>query len=424
MTIDYGSTFNGRAIYTPSISAGYATATVKSSANYRGGNIPVPLKDLDFLDPDNPFFFHSHAMMSVGQFWNQNTNMPSTMCSKPRAPGTAVISDSAGFQYAFSNMPFNGNATCRISLKKQEAIADRTHVLDIPLLAINNPHNNFNTYNDCRYTTIQNARYYQSHKTLPGNAIQQGRDWKELLDWCEKVVKPYPFDGISFAGECAHKKPDLIFRLTFRMIREGMFDDWDWIHWLGRATLSRGVMLSMFKRELSKHLCKEITVTYDTSTPFTNAMRQYVVSTFTDFTSGNFGQPATEGLLAKYKLNGAPGPFPFPSEIGKVLSLQDVCVPVKGKASSWDTYGTLLMANHNLDVLLGAIDQAHKLCDLELTIKAQLGRQAYNVARKTSQRLCPKHLVEADYIIKRMFVVPDPDAFLRGPDIYRHLRKC
>ena len=427
MTKDYASTFNGRAIYTPAISAGYATAAVKSSANYRGGNIPVPLKDLNFIDPSNPFFFHSHAMMSVGQFWNQNTNMPPNMCSKPRAAETYVLGDSAGYQ-TIKGLLAGNLSDCNLSLTKQEQCCDRVHILDIPLIAITNTNNGFNTYQACRKQTIQNTRFFDQNKNLPCQTVMQGQNWNELMDWYEKVVKPLPHEGISFAGECAHKKPDLIFRLIFKMINDKMFDHWNWVHWLGRATLSRGVILSMFKRELSKYLGKEITVTYDTSTPFTNAMRQYVVSTFPNFSSGNFGQPATESLLARYLMNGAPGPFPFPSEIGKVLSLQDVCVPVKAKSSSLDTYGTLLMANHNLDVLLGAIDQAHRLCDLELTIKAQLGRKEYNIARQTSQRLCPKHLVEANYIIKEMFRLQstggDPDAFLRRPDIYQHLRKC
>ena len=150
---NYANIMRDRAIYTPSLSPGYARLLARDPAKVRNGVMPAGLKlhDLNFLDAKNPLFHIDHVLYSAGQVLGQN-QVPCMIAQRHGLSNkTTVIGDSGGYQLIKGVIPWQGNATRRKILNWLEAHCDVGMTLDVPTKAIGEPKSQFNDFRSCLF---------------------------------------------------------------------------------------------------------------------------------------------------------------------------------------------------------------------------------------------------------------------------------
>lgn len=390
------------AIYTPSISRSYAKYAIENSSNFRNGNLPggIAMSDLNFLDPKSKLFHISHVLYSAGQaMGKKGTCMIQTRDRKC----TKVIGDSGGYQFITGNLVWEGDRTRARVLDWLETYCDISMTLDIPTACIGNPKSQFQTFDVCLDTTLENLRYFKQNRKGSTKFLNvlQGRNHSEAMRWYN-AVKEYRFDGFAFGG---HTRVDLasVLRRLIRLRDDKLLEKESWLHFLGIGTLSMSCLLTTLQTELRKTGLDELKISYDTSSPFLMAGKYQRGFTFPKYDKNGFAMSSAEMPIDRANV-GSETDFPFLSAIGKRLTIGDICVRNKqSRGNTWDDLSWMMIANHNLECLLRSIDQAQKLIDLE-TIDAQ--------------KWCPLELLNAQKAIRTVLRSETP-----FDDITKNARK-
>jgi len=368
----YDQRTSGRAIYAIALQDGNATFPFRSSAGISGSQLPSLLTcagDLNFLDHQNPLFSTDYVLVSAGQYLGKRTPDAAIFKGVDRANVT-VLGDSGGFQFITGKHPFLGDQTRNWSLRWLE---EHTHVamtLDIPTRAIGQSSSQFQTFDACLSTTLENLEYFDRHRT-PGAVeflnVLQGRDRREADRWFE-AVKAFEFEGWAFAGALRLDMYEVC-RRVIMLVEQGLLGgSRKRIHVLGTARLEIAVMLTALQVALRKHLDdSEITITFDSSSPSICAANW---SAYTDpaFSGGKDGAFRLQQarLPATHHYNGSRLRFPAPGIIGARLTLGDVCPGSSATSQSARGPFTLpLLTNHNLERLLDAMERANAIMDLQ-----------------------------------------------------------
>jgi len=183
----------------------------------------------------------------------------------------------------------------------------------------------------------------------------------------------------------------------------------NWIHFLGTAQLDWSCYLTLIQRQIRKHINEELTISFDCASPFI-ATAHGLVYTNAQHTNKRWSVIMDKAPDNK-ALSGSDIPFPFESEIGSRLTMEDIAyydlgvrksdaelgtkknkkgedvqvkfnhlddshyhiIPRKNKLdkipnkTSWDSFSYALMMGHNVECHIKAVQRAQQLMDIETT---------------------------------------------------------
>jgi hypothetical protein len=197
---------------------------------------------------------------------------------------------------------------------------------------------------------------------------------------------------------------DITLKRLMTMRDEGMLTGKNWIHFLGTAQLDWSCYLTLIQRQIRKHINEELTISFDCASPFI-ATAHGLVYTNAQHTPKRWSVIMDKAPDNK-ALSGSDIPFPFESEIGRRLTMEDIAyynlgvrksdaelgVDAKGKQikfehlnpehynivprknkldkipnkTSWDSFAYALMMGHNVECHIVAVQRAQQLMDIEL----------------------------------------------------------
>jgi hypothetical protein len=145
------------------------------------------------------------------------------------------------------------------------------------------------------------------------------------------------------------------------------------MHFLGTAQLDWSCYLTSIQRRVREHINENFTISFDCASPFI-ATAHGLVYTNAQHTNRRWSvimdkAPDNKGLAQRHDI-----PFPFESEIGRRLSIADICHYAPGMLNkigkdgktSWDSFGYALMMAHNVECHIKAVQRANNLMDIEL----------------------------------------------------------
>jgi hypothetical protein len=165
---------------------------------------------------------------------------------------------------------------------------------------------------------------------------------------------------------------DITLKRLMTMREEGMLTGKDWIHFLGTAQLDWSCYLTLIQRQIRKHINENLTISFDCASPFI-ATAHGLVYTNAQHTTKRWSVIMDKAPDNK-ALSDSDIPFPFESEIGRRLTVGDIChyapgmlnkIGKEGK-TSWDSFSYALMMGHNVYCHIVAVQRANQLTDIEI----------------------------------------------------------
>ena len=389
------------AVYLPAVSCFYSNYPSKQRVEEFVPKTRIPkefdrgIQGMDFLDEENGYFTYKYALFSAGHATldPQKSWVADSMIQQRNRNRTIVVGDSGGYQIGkgvlkFDWLNFEGakaNAVRHQILEWLEVTSDWSMMLDVPTWAcdhIHSPKTGLKTFDDCLDKTRFNNEYFLKNRL--GNTkwlnVLQGSDWdtaekwyngvKEFSDpavWGDKAAEGWAFGG---ANMC---KMDITLKRLMSMREETMLKGKNWIHFLGTAQLDWSCYLTSIQRQIRKHINEEITISFDCASPFI-ATAHGLVYTNAQHTAKRWSVIMDKAPDNK-ALAGSDIPFPFESELGRRLTMGDIChyapgmlnkIGKEGK-TSWDSFAYALMMGHNVECHIRAVQRAQQLMDIEST---------------------------------------------------------
>jgi hypothetical protein len=420
------------AVYLPAISSFYSTYIAKQRLEKFIADERIPkgfdrgIEGMNFLNEEEGYFTYKYGLYSAGhaQLDLQKSLVQESMIQQRDRGRTMILGDSGGYQIGkgvlkFDWLNFEGksaNETRQKILEWLELTADWSMMLDVPTWAcdhIHSPKTGLKTFEDCLDKTRFNNDYFLQNRLGQTKWLNvlQGGDWDTAEKWYRGVVEfsdpkgkyaGKEAEGWAFGGANMCKMPITLKRLM-TMREEGMLDGKDWIHFLGTAQLDWSCYLTLIQRQLRKHINANLTISFDCASPFI-ATAHGLVYTNSQHTNKRWSVIMDKAPDNK-KLSGSDIPFPFESEIGKRLIMEDIAyynlgerktdselgVDAKGKQikfdhlepshytvvprlnkldkipnkTSWDSFAYALMMGHNVECHIVAVQRAQQLMDIE-----------------------------------------------------------
>jgi len=388
------------AVYLPAISCFYSTYIAKQRLEKFIADERVPagfdrgIEGMNFLNADQGYFTYKYGLFSAGhaQLDLQKTMVQDSMIQDRDRSQTMILGDSGGYQIGkgilkFDWQNFDGpaaNKTRQSILEWLELTADWSMMLDVPTWAcdhIHSPKTGLKSFEDCLEKTRHNNKYFLENRLGVTKFLNvlQGSDWDTAEAWYQGVKefsdtniwKDKAAEGWAMGGANMCKMPITLRRLiTMRF--DGMLEGKDWMHFLGTAQLDWSCYLTSIQRQIRKHINENFTISFDCASPFI-ATAHGLVYTNAQHTNKRFSvimdkAPDNKSLAKRHDI-----PFPFESEIGRRLSIADIChyapgmlnkIGKEGK-TSWDSFGYALMMAHNVYCHIVAVQRANNLMDIE-----------------------------------------------------------
>jgi len=216
-------------------------------------------------------------------------------------------------------------------------------------------------------------------------------------------------------------KMPITLRRLMTMKFDGMLEGKDWMHFLGTAQLDWSCYLTSIQRQVRKHINENFTVSFDCASPFI-ATAHGLVYTNSQHTSKRWSVIMDKAPDNKALANQHDIPFPFESEIGRRLSIADIChyapgmlnkIGKEGK-TSWDSFGYALMMAHNVYQHIVAVQRANNLTDIEL----KKTRPDWRLWRKVKEAdksdeysdWVPRNILYFDRFVEELFEQPTKEA--------------
>ena len=393
------------AVYLPAISSFYSTYVAKQRLEEFVPNDRIPkgfdrgIEGMNFLNPEQGYFYYKYSLYSAGHAQldlNKAMDQESMIQQRDRV-NALVLGDSGGYQIGkgvlkFDWLNFEGpeaNKTRQQILEWLEVTADWSMMLDVPTWAcdhIHSPKTGLKSFEDCLDKTKFNNDYFLKNRLGAANGgtkflnVLQGSDWETAEKWYQGVKE---FSDTSIWGDKAAEgwamgganmcKMPITLRRLITMKFDGMLEGKDWMHFLGTAQLDWACYLTLIQRQIREHINENFTISFDCASPFI-ATAHGLVYTNAQHTNKRFSvimdkAPDNKMLAGRHDI-----PFPFESEIGRRLSIADIChyapgmlnkIGKEGK-TSWDSFAYALMMGHNVYCHIVAVQRANNLMDIEL----------------------------------------------------------
>jgi hypothetical protein len=357
-----GRAYEGRAVYTYAAQLGASDLAVRKPSRLVSGLNSG--KDLDFLDPANPFFLIDRFLLSPGGFLHERT--PNLGMFRKR-PHVTVIGDSGGYQFIKNPGLWRGDETREWVLRFQEMNCHEAVTLDIPSAAVQ-PLGPWPSFADALQTSVDSLDYFNHHRRRDKavrhlNALQ-GRNQAEADTWFQ-AVKGFPGGGWAFGGPMRENFAYIVRRLR-QLAEVGLLGPaQNRVHVLGKSQLINAVALSAIQRGMRKRLDDpKFLITFDTSNPSRIAANALAYS-FADLK--NMTLPTVKPPTS-YDADRSTIPWPCTaSPLGSQLTYGDMNVDKPGinvAQTAWDGMSYALLIHHNLFALLHAIDTANRVLEL------------------------------------------------------------
>jgi hypothetical protein len=422
------------AVYLPAISSFYSTYIAKQRLEKFIPDDRIPkgfdrgIEGMNFLNEEEGYFTYKYGLYSAGhaQLDLVKSIEQESMIQQRDRSKTMILGDSGGYQIGkgvlkFDWLDFEGksaNETRQKILDWLEITADWSMMLDVPTWAcdhIHSPKTGLKTFEDCLDKTRFNNDYFLKNRQglTKWLNVLQGGDWDTAEKWYQGV-KEFSDPKGKYAGKEAEgwamgganmcKMPITLKRLmTLR--EDGLLEGKDWMHFLGTAQLDWSCYLTLIQRQLRKHINPNLTISFDCASPFI-ATAHGLVYTNAQHTNKRWSvimdkAPDNKSLSGRSDI-----PFPFESEFGSRLTMEDIAyydlgtrktdaelgVDTKGKQikfdhlnldhyhiqpkinklgkvpnrTSWDSFAYALMMGHNVECHIVAVQRAQQLMDIEI----------------------------------------------------------
>lgn len=469
------------AVYLPAISSFYSTYVAKQRLEEFVPLNRIPqgfdrgIEGMNFLNPEEGYFTYKYGLYSAGHAQldlAKSITQESMIQNRDRA-NTMILGDSGGYQIGkgvlkFDWLNFEGPAATKTRqsiLEWLEMTADWSMMLDVPTWAcdhIHGPKTGLTSFDDCLDKTKFNNDYFLKNRL--GHTkwlnVLQGSNWDTAEKWYEGVKEfsdpagPYAgieAEGWAFGGANMCKM-DVTLKRLMTMREDGLLKGKNWIHFLGTAQLDWSCYLTLIQRQLRKHINEELTISFDCASPFI-ATAHGLVYTNAQHTSKRWSVIMDKAFDNK-GLSESDIPFPFESEIGRRLTVGDIChydlgvrksdaelgvgprggkiefnhldpehyhvVPRKNKLdkipnkTSWDSFAYALMMGHNVYCHIVAVQRAQQLMDIELAKHNFDWRQAAQSGKKESEYSdwVPNRIIYFNNFLDELFATSNKaDAF-------------
>jgi len=389
------------AVYLPAISSFYSTYVAKQRLEKFIADDRIPagfdrgVEGMNFLNPEQGYFTYKYGLYSAGhaQLDLQKSLTQESMIQQRDRNNTMILGDSGGYQIGkgvlkFDWLDFEGasaNKTRQQILEWLELTADWSMMLDVPTWAcdhIHSPKTGLKTFEDCLEKTRFNNKYFLDNRLGQTKWLNvlQGGDWDTAEKWYNGVKEfsdpkgPYAgkeAEGWAFGGANMCKM-DITLKRLMTMREEGLLTSKNWIHFLGTAQLDWSCYLTLIQRQIRKHINEELTISFDCASPFIATAHGLV------YTNAQHSPKRWSVIMDKAPDNkalaGSNIPFPFESEVGRRLTMADIChyapgmlnkIGKEGK-TSWDSFAYALMMGHNVECHIVAVQRAQQLMDIEI----------------------------------------------------------
>ncbi|WP_294619202.1 hypothetical protein [uncultured Roseovarius sp.] len=375
--------YEGYAIYLPSLQRGYANLPYSDVASVRDGNLPqgCNLADLDFLNPNNNLWHCKYVLYSAGQF--EKATLPATDMVARRSKDTVVLGDSGGFQIGMGSLKAvsdlqkyskQPNAVYHQWLARRsvrdnilrwlDTNSDYAMTLDMPLWVHTNPQAksspfiNLNT-EQLIELSVENLRYFADNR---GKATGAKAKYLNVLQdagngtgeaWYH-AVKDFDFEGWAFGGD-TKSGLDPILKWIRRLLDDQKLDHAEWLHILMLSPAEHAVYCTAIQKQLRRLLGTEITVSYDSSSPFQTAGKYEKICQM----------PALTSDIKTWRIPSMPFPqHPKYKKQDDVRYLEDIQSPISKRFSIndlhverglfaqtfFDKLSACLLTNHNIYV--------------------------------------------------------------------------
>ena len=389
------------AVYLPAISSFYSTYVAKQRLEEFVPNDRIPtgfdrgIEGMNFLNEEEGYFTYKYGLYSAGhaQLDLKKSLVQESMIQDRVRNKTMILGDSGGYQIGkgvlkFDWLDFEGtsaNKTRQQILEWLEVTADWSMMLDVPTWAcdhVHSPKTGLKTFEDCLDKTRFNNKYFLDNRLGQTKWLNvlQGSDWDTAEKWYNGVKEfsdptgPYAgkeAEGWAFGGANMCKM-DITLKRLMTLRDEGLLKGKNWIHFLGTAQLDWSCYLTLIQRQIRKHINEELTISFDCASPFI-ATAHGLVYTNAVHTPKRWSVIMDKAPDNK-ALAGSDIPFPFESEIGRRLTIGDIChyapgmlnkIGKEGK-TSWDSFAYALMMGHNVYCHIVAVQRAQQLMDIEI----------------------------------------------------------
>ena len=388
------------AVYLPAISSFYSTYVAKQRLEKFIPDDRIPagfdrgIEGMNLLNPEEGYFTYKYGLYSAGhaQLDLQKSLVQESMIQQRDRGNTMILGDSGGYQIGkgvlkFDWLDFEGKEATKTRqkiLEWLEVTADWSMMLDVPTWAcdhIHSPKTGLKTFEDCLDKTRYNNDYFLMNRLGQTKWLNvlQGSDWETAEKWYEGV-KEFSDPAGKYAGREAEGwafgganmcKMDITLKRLMTLREDGLLKGKNWIHFLGTAQLDWSCYLTQIQRQIRKHINEELTISFDCASPFIATAHGLV------YTNAVHTPKRWSVIMDKAPDNKALArsdiPFPFESEIGRRLTLADIChyapgmlnkIGKEGK-TSWDSFAYALMMGHNVYCHIVAVQRAQQLMDIE-----------------------------------------------------------
>ena len=426
------------AVYLPAISSFYSTYVAKQRLEEFVPNDRIPagfdrgIEGMNFLNEEEGYFVYKNALYSAGhaQLDLQKAVTQDSMIHGRDRKGTMILGDSGGYQIGkgviqFDWKNFDGPAANKIRddiLAWLEFTADWSMMLDVPSWAClpeNRERTGLTSFQDCLDKTRFNNEYWLSRRLGHTKFLNvlQGSDWdtaeqwyqgvKEYSDnatWGDKAAEGWAFGGVNMC------KMDITLKRIMTLREDGLLKGKNWIHFLGTAQLDWACYLTSIQRQIRKHINEEITLSFDCASPFV-ATAHGLCYTNPIHTPKKWSTVMDKAPDNK-ALSGSDIPFPFESEIGRRLTMGDIChyapgmlnkIKKEGK-TSWDSFAYALMMGHNVYCHIVAVQRANHLSDVEHAGFKRTWREWEKLSSKNANKDEPSPFVPRSILYFETFV--------------------
>ena len=432
------------AVYLPAISSFYSTYVAKQRLEKFIPDDRIPkgfdrgIEGMNFLNPEQGYFYYKYGLYSAGhaQLDLQKSLVQESMIQDRDRSKTMILGDSGGYQIGkgvlkFDWLNFEGaeaNKTRQKILEWLELTADWSMMLDVPTWAcdhIHSPKTGLKTFDDCLEKTRFNNDYFLNNRLGQTKWLNvlQGSDWDSAEAWYQGVKEfsdpkgPYAgkeAEGWAMGGANMCKMPITLKRLITLKF-DGLLEGKDWMHFLGTAQLDWACFLTSIQREVRETINPNFTISFDCASPFI-ATAHGLVYTNAQHTNKRWSvimdkAPDNKALAERHDI-----PFPFESEIGRRLSIADIChyapgmlnkIGKEGK-TSWDSFAYALMMGHNVYCHIVAVQRACNLMDIEIAKFKNTWRdwkplRSKDVASDEYSEWVPRNVLYLDSFVKELF---------------------
>lgn len=282
------------AVYLPSLQQGYAAFPLRDQSSIRDGDLPKGLKltDLDFLNTNSKLWHCRHVLYSAGQF--DRAQIRTLDMVTERSTDTVVLGDSGGYQIATGKMKelqgWEKQANDPLALERRwlenisirdrilrwlDRYSDYAMTLDMPLFILKEKKSPFRNLSAQQLIdlSVENLKYFADNR---GKATGSKAKYLNVLQdvgdgtgeaWYN-AVKDFDFEGWAFGGD-TKKGIEPLLKWVRRLLDDDKLNSkTEWLHVLMMSPPVNSVLLTALQMRLREILNNNITVSYDSSSPF------------------------------------------------------------------------------------------------------------------------------------------------------------